>query len=67
MPDESYKNYGVSPQVQNKCFIYKEPIQQICSECSYATLERIHSRCSSGFEIMSRIEPPIQIFPITTI
>lgn len=66
MPDELCKNCGINPQVQNVCLTYKEPIQQICSECSYVTLERIHSRCSSGFEMMPMIEPPVQILPITT-
>lgn len=63
MPDESCRNCGKSLQIQNKCSTCREPIQQICSECRYATLERIHTRCASGFEMMSTIEPPVQILP----
>lgn len=66
MPDELCRNCGMNPQVQNACFTYNELIQQICSEYSYATLERIHSRWSSGFEMRPMIEPPVQILPITT-
>ncbi|MBS3926759.1 MAG: hypothetical protein KGZ34_08750 [Nitrosarchaeum sp.] len=65
MPEELCRNCGMSLQIQNKCSTCKEPIQQICSECRYTTLERIHSRYSSRFEMMSTIEPPARFLQIT--
>ncbi|MEC4848097.1 MAG: hypothetical protein RI100_02825 [Nitrosarchaeum sp.] len=67
MPDESCRNCRMNLRVQNKCSTCMEPIQQICSECRYATLERIHTRCASGLEMISTVEPPVQIFPVITI
>ncbi len=66
MPDESCRNCGVELHVQSTCSTCREPIQQICPECRYVTLERIHTRCTSGLERMSMLEPPVQILPIIT-
>lgn len=65
MPDELCRNCGMSLQVQNKYSTCREPIQQICSECRYTTLERVHNRCLSRFKMMSTIELPAQFLQIT--
>ncbi len=60
MPDESCRNCGTDLQVESKCSQCNEPIQQICPECKYATLERIHFDCTLGLEIISKYETPKQ-------
>ncbi len=52
MPDESCRNCGTGLQMESKCSQCDQPIQQICPECGYATLERIHFDCTYGLEIM---------------
>ena len=50
MPDESCRNCGTGLKIQSTCSECREPIQQICPKCRYATLERIHFDCTMGLE-----------------
>jgi predicted amidophosphoribosyltransferase len=60
MPDESCRNCGAELHVQSTCSECHEPIQQICPECTYAPLERIHSDCTLGLEVISTSSSPGQ-------
>ena len=53
MPDESCRNCGTELQAESTCSECRQPIQQICPECGYATLERIHFDCTLGLEMVS--------------
>lgn len=53
MPDTLCRNCGTELEEQSKCSECRQPIQQICPKCNYATLEQIHSDCTLGFEIMA--------------
>lgn len=54
MPDTLCRNCGTELQVQSKCSQCTQPIQQICPQCHYATLEQIHADCISGLEIFNQ-------------
>lgn len=53
MPDESCRNCGTELEVETSCSECNQAIQQICPECGYATLERIHFNCTSGLEMVN--------------
>jgi len=53
MPDTLCRNCGTELEIQSKCSECRQPIQQICPKCNYATLEQIHFDCTLGFEIMT--------------
>ena len=53
MPDESCRNCGAELETESKCSECNQAIQQICPECNYATLERIHFDCTRGLEMIS--------------
>ena len=57
MPDESCRNCGTKLQVESTCSECRQPIQQVCPECGYAILERIHFDCTMGLEVMSTAKP----------
>ena len=50
MPDTLCRNCGTELQIQSKCTQCTQPIQQICPQCHYATLEQIHADCIYGLE-----------------
>lgn len=50
MPDTLCRNCGTELQIQSKCTQCTQPIQQICPQCRYATLEQIHDDCIYGLE-----------------
>ncbi|RDJ31300.1 MAG: hypothetical protein DWQ18_03160 [Crenarchaeota archaeon] len=54
MPDELCRNCGNELQVESWCSECRQPIQQLCGNCNYATLERIHADCALGFEQFSK-------------
>ena len=53
MPDTSCRNCGTELQIESECSECRESIQQVCPKCRYATLERTHSDCTLGFEMIS--------------
>ena len=64
MPDESCRNCGTALQIESICSECRQAIQQICPECGYATLERIHSDCTRGLEIMTVEESQRQVHAV---
>lgn len=66
MPDESCRNCGTELRVESTCSECRQAIQQICPECGYATLERIHLDCTLGLEMVHESEQQHQTKRVET-